>query len=108
LASRWRGSGIEISLGDPPSGPHLPLAIEPERIVRPRFTRRVHRLASEACLRIRERAQQPGLTPATTLATAPPNGRELIATPCRPVRPQPHVPDVQDAMEGRGDGCRCT
>jgi hypothetical protein len=52
--------------------------------------------------------QQPGLTPAMTLATAPPNGRELIATPCRPVRPDPHVPDVQDAMEGRGDGCRCT
>lgn len=54
----------------PKNGPELPLATAPERIDRPRFSRREHRLSAAEWSQITGRAEVEGLTPAAVLATA--------------------------------------
>ncbi|WP_455361105.1 condensation domain-containing protein [Streptomyces sp. SYSU K21746] len=62
----WRGRLAEL----PTSGPDLPLAVRPEHITRPVFSRRGFRLAADAWDRITRRAGEHGLTAAMVLATA--------------------------------------
>ncbi|WP_262697423.1 MULTISPECIES: non-ribosomal peptide synthetase [Streptomyces] len=61
----WRDRLAEL-----PAGPALPLAVDPEQVERPRFTRRRMRLAPDAWRRFAERARAHGVTPAMALATA--------------------------------------
>ncbi|HEX5494655.1 MAG TPA: amino acid adenylation domain-containing protein, partial [Mycobacteriales bacterium] len=79
LAQRAGGTGAERErarrywagrLDDLPDGPRLPLAVRPERISRPHFTRHTHRLTSAGWERFAAGARRHGLTPATALATA--------------------------------------
>ncbi|MFK8845328.1 condensation domain-containing protein [Streptomyces sp. Ac-502] len=53
-----------------PGGPRLPLATDPEDVVRPRFVRRTHTLAPHTWERLRARAGEHGVTPSVLLATA--------------------------------------
>ncbi|MFF8288541.1 condensation domain-containing protein [Streptomyces sp. NPDC016309] len=62
----WR----ERIAGLPVSGPRLPLAVPPERITRPVFSRRSFRVGAPAWDRITAAARRHGLTPAMVLATA--------------------------------------
>ncbi|MFI6294958.1 amino acid adenylation domain-containing protein [Nonomuraea sp. NPDC050790] len=52
-----------------PPAPQLPLAEEPERIGRPRFTRRQTRVPSGRWQAVKDAAREHGLTPSTVLAT---------------------------------------
>ncbi|MDH6577814.1 yersiniabactin nonribosomal peptide synthetase, partial [Kitasatospora sp. MAP5-34] len=61
----WQGRLAEL-----PDGPGLPLAADPARLGRPRFTRRRHRLEPDAWQRFSHRARQGGTTPAMALAAA--------------------------------------
>ncbi|MFE0019903.1 amino acid adenylation domain-containing protein [Amycolatopsis sp. NPDC059021] len=65
-AEYWRGR-LELL---PRGGPELPLATAPERVERPRFSRRATRLEPAVWARIRDRAAAHALTPAVVLATA--------------------------------------
>ncbi|RKT54272.1 non-ribosomal peptide synthetase [Saccharothrix australiensis] len=60
----------EARLDELPEGPRLPLAIEPDRVAQPRFTRRKFRLDAERWGRLVTRARDHGLTPAMVLLTA--------------------------------------
>ncbi|WP_395107611.1 amino acid adenylation domain-containing protein [Actinomadura sp. SCN-SB] len=60
----------QARLADLPSGPQLPLAVEPEHVTRPRFVRRTHRLEPAEWRRITTRAREHGLTPAMVLMAA--------------------------------------
>jgi pyochelin synthetase len=53
-----------------PDGPALPLAVDPDQVERPRFTRRLTRLAPDAWRGFTERARAHGVTPAMALAAA--------------------------------------
>ncbi|MEV5976621.1 AMP-binding protein [Streptomyces sp. NPDC052114] len=53
-----------------PGGPGLPLAVEPDDVVRPRFVRRTHELTWREWATLRVRASEHGITPAALLATA--------------------------------------
>ncbi|WP_344595993.1 AMP-binding protein [Streptomyces violaceusniger] len=53
-----------------PGGPRLPLAVEPDGVVRPRFQRRTHELTWQEWATLRVRASEHGITPAVLLATA--------------------------------------
>lgn len=53
-----------------PGAPQLPLAASPEAIQRPRFSRRIHRLARDEWQRFAERARQLGITPAMAVLSA--------------------------------------
>jgi dihydroaeruginoic acid synthetase len=53
-----------------PSGPKLPLALDPETVTSPRFVRRSHELSAEEWGRIERRAAEAGITPSVVLATA--------------------------------------
>lgn len=53
-----------------PNGPALPLAVDPEQVERPRFTRRRARLTPDAWQSFTERARAHGVTPAMALAAA--------------------------------------
>ncbi|MEU6960440.1 amino acid adenylation domain-containing protein [Streptomyces chrestomyceticus] len=53
-----------------PGGPRLPLATDPEDVVRPRFVRRTHTLAPHTWERLCARAGEHGVTPSVLLATA--------------------------------------
>jgi pyochelin synthetase len=61
----WHGRLAEL-----PGGPQLPLAVEPEHVERPRFSRRTHRLEPAEWERITTRAREHGLTPAMVLLSA--------------------------------------
>ncbi|MGW5611626.1 condensation domain-containing protein [Streptomyces sp. NPDC003753] len=54
----------------PTTGPQLPLATPPEKITRPRFSRRGFVLGAKEWGRITTRGREHGLTPAMVLATA--------------------------------------
>jgi pyochelin synthetase len=54
----------------PTSGPCLPLAVRPEQVTRPVFSRRSFRIGAQAWARITGRAREHGLTAAMVLATA--------------------------------------
>jgi aryl carrier-like protein len=54
----------------PCNGPQLPLAVRPEQVTRPRFSRRGFVLGAAEWARITGRAREHGLTPAMVLATA--------------------------------------
>jgi aryl carrier-like protein len=62
----WRGQLAHL----PTSGPNLPLAVRPDQVTRPAFSRRSFWLGAEAWERITGRARERGLTPAMVLATA--------------------------------------
>ncbi|MGP4050470.1 amino acid adenylation domain-containing protein [Streptomyces sp. 2A115] len=76
LAARRRSSREEARaywrdrLPELPGGPALPLAVDPEQVERPRFTRRLARLAPDAWRGFTERARAHGVTPAMALAAA--------------------------------------
>ena len=53
-----------------PSGPALPLAVDPGRLADPRFSRLHFRLAPETWGRLKARAAAAGLTPSNVLSTA--------------------------------------
>ncbi|TCK25717.1 non-ribosomal peptide synthetase [Pseudonocardia endophytica] len=57
-------------IGELPGGPQLPLAVDPDAVRRPRFTRRVHRVSAEDTARLVGLARAHDLTPAMVLATA--------------------------------------
>ena len=58
----WRERLAEL-----PPGPRLPLAADPGKVVRPRFSRRAARLDAEQWSRIKQSAQEQGLTPSAVL-----------------------------------------
>ncbi|WP_141704351.1 condensation domain-containing protein, partial [Planobispora rosea] len=60
----WAGRVAEL-----PPAPQLPLAKDPARIGRPRFTRRQTRVPAEQWRAIKDAARRHGLTPSTVLAT---------------------------------------
>ncbi|MFE9775274.1 condensation domain-containing protein [Streptomyces sp. NPDC005931] len=62
----WRGRLDRLPL----SGPKLPLAVPPEQITRPVFSRRGFRVGARDWERVTARARRLGLTPAMVLATA--------------------------------------
>jgi amino acid adenylation domain-containing protein/non-ribosomal peptide synthase protein (TIGR01720 family) len=57
-------------LPDLPPAPELPLARPPERVARPRFTRRTVRLEQDAWQRLKAQALRAGLTPSAVLLAA--------------------------------------
>ncbi|MDN5916241.1 MAG: AMP-binding protein, partial [Pseudonocardia sp.] len=61
----WQGR-----IGELPGGPQLPLALDPDQVRRPRFTRRIHRVSPEDAARLTALARSHELTPAMVLATA--------------------------------------
>ncbi|MFI6531642.1 amino acid adenylation domain-containing protein [Nonomuraea sp. NPDC050547] len=56
-------------VADLPPAPRLPLAQEPERVGRPRFTRRQARVPAERWQAVKDAAREHDLTPSTVLAT---------------------------------------
>ncbi|MEU6722061.1 condensation domain-containing protein, partial [Nonomuraea sp. NPDC046802] len=57
-------------LDDLPPAPQLPLCVDPAKVERPHFVRRETRIAPAQWRRLRERAREHGVTPATVLAAA--------------------------------------
>ncbi|MCX4849528.1 AMP-binding protein [Streptomyces sp. NBC_00893] len=53
-----------------PGGPGIPLAVEPDDVVKPRFVRCTHELTWREWATLRARASEHGITPAALLATA--------------------------------------
>ncbi|MEV1294099.1 condensation domain-containing protein [Pseudonocardia sp. NPDC049635] len=53
-----------------PTGPRLPLAVDPATVLEPRFVRRSTRLSAQRWTALQDRCRSAGITPAVALATA--------------------------------------
>jgi pyochelin synthetase len=72
-AARTRAAAREYwqaRLPELPGGPQLPLAMDPDLVVRTRFVRRAHSLSSQRWARFTRHAREHGLTPAMALVSA--------------------------------------